>query len=129
MKILYPKLRTAPGAGPHQQQLLSKHFDGSNYIKDIPVYLRKPKRELLPPPREFFSSEIDGLKEYSDGWAWGCCPFHSDSKPSFTVNLETGVFRCMSSACGVHGGSVISYVEQLHDLETPDAITYLRRWK
>ena len=25
-----------------------------------------------------------------------CCPFHNESRPSFGINLETGLFNCFS---------------------------------
>jgi len=88
---------------------------------------RKKVRQV-PCPADFYATEIDGLKEYRHGWAWGCCPFHADSNPSFTVNLETGAFRCMSSSCGVSGPSIVSFVSQLHGLSFSEARRQLENW-
>ncbi|MDC1299909.1 CHC2 zinc finger domain-containing protein [bacterium] len=33
-----------------------------------------------------------------------CCPFHNDSSPSFSINIESGMFICRSASCGLKGG-------------------------
>jgi hypothetical protein len=91
----------------------------------------KPKLSApiqLPAPEDFYLAEIEGLSEYPSGWAWGHCPFHADRNPSFTVNMETGAFRCMSSSCGVHGGGLVSFVSQLHGLDYKAALRFLGDW-
>ncbi|GEM_PF-1816978 len=54
---------------------------------DILVKLDKAKfyRELIP------SLKVNGKPE-----ALGLCPFHADTNPSLSVNLQTGLFRCFS---------------------------------
>lgn len=83
----------------------------------------------LPCVQDFYSAEIDALVEYANGWAWGSCPFHPDSNPSFTVNLVSGAFRCMSSNCGVKGNNIVSFVSQLHQLNYTDSRKFLENWK
>ena len=39
-----------------------------------------------------------------------CCPFHDDSNPSFSINLETGIWMCYSR-CG--GGDWMQFVERI----------------
>ncbi|CAG0970958.1 DNA primase [Rhodocyclaceae bacterium] len=82
----------------------------------------------LPTADDFYAAEIDGLKEYRNGWAWGHCPFHADSNPSFTVNLDTGAFRCMSSCCGVSGSNIVSFVSQRDGLSYREARRFLEDW-
>ncbi len=45
---------------------------------------------------------------------FACCPFHNDTQPSWSVNVDTGVHNCFS--CGA-GGSLGSLVKRLghHD--------------
>jgi DNA primase len=50
------------------------------------------------------------LKKLPDGKISGSdniscrCPFHNDSRPSFSISLETGLFICRSASCGLKGG-------------------------
>lgn len=32
--------------------------------------------------------------------AWACCPFHQESKPSFQINIETGMWKCWGENVG-----------------------------
>jgi len=54
----------------------------------------------------------------------GLCPFHADTKPSFTVSPDKGIFHCFG--CGA-GGNVISFVMQYHRLSFPEAAMELAR--
>ncbi len=54
----------------------------------------------------------------------GLCPFHADSKPSFTVSPERGIFYCFG--CGA-GGNVISFLMQHQRLSFPEAVEELAR--
>lgn len=72
-----------------------------------------------------YFEELPDLKEYENGSAWACCPFHDDHNPSFSVNMETGWYMCHSSSCGVSGTSIVSFVSALHDLNFLDTIKYL----
>lgn len=48
----------------------------------------------------------------------GCCPVHRDKKPSFSVDLKTGLCHCF--ACGWQGNYVSLYAE-LHNMDTKEA--------
>ena len=37
------------------------------------------------------------------------CPFHDDSKPSFSIDVEEGLFVCGSLVCGARGGFATFY--------------------
>ncbi len=52
----------------------------------------------------------------------GCCPFHSEKTPSFSVSPAKKLFFCF----GCHaGGSVITFVQKAENLDFADAVEYL----
>lgn len=53
---------------------------------------------------------------------WGCCPFHNEKTPSFSVNEEKGFYHCFG--CGEHG-DIISFVMKTENLDFKSAITEL----
>lgn len=53
---------------------------------------------------------------------WGCCPFHNEKTPSFSVDTETQLYYCF----GCHkGGTVIHFVMEMERMEFMDAVRYL----
>ena len=51
-----------------------------------------------------YSQYVERLKLTQNGRrAVGLCPFHSEKKPSFSMNLETGLYLCHS--CGAKGNA------------------------
>lgn len=52
----------------------------------------------------------------------GLCPFHTEKTPSFTVDLDKGLFHCFG--CGV-GGDVFSLVMEKENLTFPEALKSL----
>ena len=52
----------------------------------------------------------------------GCCPFHKEKTPSFTVNDEKQFYHCFG--CGAHGDA-IGFVMQHDNLSFPEAIETL----
>ena len=53
---------------------------------------------------------------------WGCCPFHNEKTPSFSVNEDKGFYHCFS--CGEHG-DIISFVMKSENVDFKTAITEL----
>ena len=49
----------------------------------------------------------------------GCCPFHHEKTPSFSVNRQKGIFKCFG--CG-EGGDVISFLMKIHNKSFKDVI-------
>ena len=53
---------------------------------------------------------------------WGCCPFHNEKTPSFSVDGEAQLYYCF----GCHkGGTVINFVMEMERLEFMDAVRLL----
>ena len=53
---------------------------------------------------------------------WGCCPFHNEKTPSFSVSEEKGFYHCFG--CGEHG-DIISFVMKSENVDFKTAITEL----
>jgi DNA primase len=53
---------------------------------------------------------------------WGCCPFHNEKTPSFSVSDEKGFYHCFG--CGAHG-DVIGFVMRAGGLPFPEAVERL----
>lgn len=85
------------------------------------------RRELLPPARSFYESELGKLSRPSRGWARSRCPFHNGNNPwAFSVNLGTGGFHCFN--CGVKGGDVVAFVMIRDRVDFKDACRRLGVW-
>ena len=53
---------------------------------------------------------------------WGCCPFHNEKTPSFSVDSEAQMYYCF----GCHkGGTVINFVMEMERMEFMDAVRLL----
>ena len=53
---------------------------------------------------------------------WGCCPFHNEKTPSFSVDAEAQLYYCF----GCHkGGTVINFVMDMERMEFMDAVRLL----
>nr|WP_243106450.1 CHC2 zinc finger domain-containing protein [Clostridium sp. OF09-10] len=48
----------------------------------------------------------------------GLCPFHDDSKNSFSVDLKTGRWHCFSEDIG---GNYVDFVAKINGISTKDA--------
>ena len=53
---------------------------------------------------------------------WGCCPFHNEKTPSFSVNEDKGFYHCFG--CGEHG-DIISFVMKSNNIDFKAAIAEL----
>ncbi len=58
------------------------------------------------------------LKKKGANWM-GCCPFHQEKTPSFSVSPAKGFYKCFG--CG-KGGSVYSFLMEMEGLNFPEAI-------
>ena len=53
---------------------------------------------------------------------WGCCPFHNEKTPSFTVVEDKGFYKCFG--CG-EGGDIISFTMKINNMDFRAAIEEL----
>lgn len=61
------------------------------------------------------------LKQTGDRY-WGCCPFHEEKKPSFSVKPTEGFFYCFG--CHVHGDA-LEFVQRIRGVGFMDAVREL----
>lgn len=53
---------------------------------------------------------------------WGCCPFHNEKTPSFSVSPEDGLYYCF----GCHeGGDTFSFLQKMENLTFIEAVERL----
>ncbi len=53
---------------------------------------------------------------------WGCCPFHHEKEPSFTVNENEQFYYCFGCK---ESGNAISFIQKMESVERIDAIKIL----
>lgn len=83
------------------------------------------ERARLPSPAQYYA--VQGMKLTGKGaWRDAVCPFHSDTKPSLRIRLETGAFRCM--VCSAHGGDVLAFHMQRYGMCFKSAAVALGAW-
>ena len=56
------------------------------------------------------------------GRLWGCCPFHNEKTPSFSVQPEKQMYYCFG--CGA-GGNVFTFLMQYENFSFPEAMEAL----
>jgi len=60
-------------------------------------------------PQSYILSKFPDKSPNSAGEIHASCPFHDDRNPSFSINVERGVFVCGSGRCGVRGNFALFY--------------------
>jgi len=64
-----------------------------------------------------------GIKLRKNGKGYkGCCPFHEETKPSFSVNPEQNLWNCFG--CD-KGGDVIRFIELIDQVDFKEAVNRL----
>ena len=58
------------------------------------------------------------LKKKGANWM-GCCPFHQEKTPSFTVSPSKGFYKCFG--CG-KGGTAFNFLMEMEGLSFPEAV-------
>lgn len=59
--------------------------------------------------REYILSKFPDASPNMSGSIHTHCPFHDDRKPSFSIDVEEGLFICGSSKCGLRGNFPLFY--------------------
>jgi hypothetical protein len=80
--------------------------------------------ERLPPADVFFRDNVEKFRARGRR-ATGLCPFHEDTNPSLSIDLERGLFHCF--ACGV-SGDIIRFVELRDKCSPKRAAISLGAW-
>jgi DNA primase len=62
--------------------------------------------------------------EKKGGRWWGCCPFHNEKTPSFTVDPDRKMYHCFG--CG-QGGGIINFIMEMDKISFPEAVEVLAR--
>ena len=74
-------------------------------------------------PSEYYSMQFPGINT-NRKFVKVICPFHDDTRPSLSINLEKGWYKC--HACGEGGGGItkfhmarysLSYKQTIKELE------------
>ncbi len=89
--------------------------------------MRIPDRALAEIQSRLDLAEVIGdyttLARRGGRW-WGCCPFHQEKTPSFSVTPEKGVFYCF----GCHkGGGLFQFVMEAEKVPFRDAVELLAK--
>lgn len=88
--------------------------------------VNKLKKDLLPTVSTYLFDH--GFNHNtSKEWSMILCPFHNDIKPSLSINLNIGCFKCF--ACGVKGGDIISFHMEYKKLNFINACKDLGVWE
>jgi hypothetical protein len=94
------------------------------------THLRAPHRgarfdpHRLPSALTYYLHELGALQG-SGVWRKALCCFHEDHRPSLSVNVETGRFRCF--ACDAHG-DLLDFHMRKHGLDFRSACKALGAW-
>jgi len=66
-------------------------------------------------------SEYVPLKKRGRNY-WGCCPFHHEKTPSFSVTPDKGFFYCFGCQAG---GNVFNFLMRVENLDFPEVVKLL----
>lgn len=67
---------------------------------------------------EFYSQYLEDLKKTGKNY-WARCPFHQETKPSFQINMNTGIWKCWGEQIG---GDIFSFYSRYYNTTRNDAI-------
>ncbi len=55
---------------------------------------------------------------------WGCCPFHSEKTPSFTISEDKQLYHCFSCKAG---GNIITFTKAIEHVDYAEALVILAK--
>lgn len=82
------------------------------------LYQLKQKSNIVSIIERYVRLEKKGRKY------WGCCPFHSEKTPSFSVSEDEGLFYCFGCK---ESGDVISFVMKYESCDFYEAVKILAK--
>ncbi|MBQ2208160.1 MAG: DNA primase, partial [Treponema sp.] len=63
------------------------------------------------------------LTQRGNDW-WGCCPFHNEKTPSFSVSPDKKFYYCF----GCHAsGTAFKFIQEMEKLSFPEAVEFLAK--
>ncbi len=74
--------------------------------------------------KAFYSSELPSIKWNGSGMGQGLCPFHDDKRPSLSVSLSNGSFKCFG--CN-KSGSIFDFYMAKHSVDYQTAFNALAK--
>jgi DNA primase len=75
----------------------------------------------------FENWSLDGIRvqtTHKGEEVWACCPFHDESRPSFSVNLFSGKWKCFG--CQARGRTIQSLVAKYNGISMEEAALILQ---
>lgn len=82
------------------------------------LYQLKQRNNIVSVVERYVRLEKKGRKY------WGCCPFHNEKTPSFSVSEDEGLFYCFGCK---ESGDVISFVMKYESCDFYEAVKILAR--
>src|SRR5215468_6896771 len=82
-------------------------------------------RSLVPPAEPFFRANVAKFRARGRR-ATGLCPFHKDTNPSLSIDLDRGLFHCFTCKAS---GDIPGFVMLRDGVSFPDACRSLGAWR
>jgi hypothetical protein len=110
---VFERFRNIAAPTPAQTEIMrNEQLHQTTTENSIGLPSERIKKTL--PLREFVSQYVE-----LSATGTGCCPFHEDAHPSFSLNEEEGYWHCF--ACN-KGGSIIDFWMTLNDCDFQTAV-------
>jgi hypothetical protein len=88
----------------------------------------RDRRRLTPEQyRKYFEEKLGNALVGNGPWLSARCPFHPDSKPSFSIHIESGNWHCWSHSCKRHG-TIVGFEAESSKCDAATAYRNIRRF-